>query len=188
MSNHTMPRRVVVTGYGAVTPLGASADACWASIMAGRLGYRYVDMSAHGVAARFFGLIDDEPTLKGVPAAIRRRLPRHGRLSLVAAREAMAMAFGDGHPLDSYDPLACGAIIGTGWGARMKPTSSMTSTRAPGWVRLSAAFSACPARQLPRVACSGACAVIRTRRWPPARPARLPLAMLLRLSAAGGRR
>ncbi|EMB4325071.1 beta-ketoacyl-[acyl-carrier-protein] synthase family protein [Pluralibacter gergoviae] len=118
MSNHTMPRRVVVTGYGAVTPLGASADACWASIMAGRLGYRYVDMSAHGVAARFFGLIDDEPTLKGVPAAIRRRLPRHGRLSLAAAREAMAMAFGDGHPHDSYDPLACGAIIGTGWGGQ----------------------------------------------------------------------
>lgn len=115
MSNYAMPRRVVVTGYGAVTPLGATADACWASIMAGSLGYRYVDMSAHGVAARFFGLIDEEPALKGVPAAIRRRLPRHGRLSLVAAREAMAMAFGDGHPHDSYDPLECGAIVGTGW-------------------------------------------------------------------------
>lgn len=115
MNNHTAARRVVVTGYGAVTPLGATADACWAAIMAGRLGYRAVDMSAHGIAARFFGLIDEEPSLKGVPAAIRRRLPRHGRLSLAAAREAMAMAFGDGHPHDSYDPLACGAIIGTGW-------------------------------------------------------------------------
>lgn len=115
MGHGNMPRRVVVTGYGAVTPLGASAAESWASIMDYRLGYRYTDLSADGISARFFGLIDEEPSLKGVPAAIRRRLPRYGRLSLAAAREAMGMAFGDGHPRDHYDLLECGAIVGTGW-------------------------------------------------------------------------
>lgn len=115
MGNGNMPRRVVITGYGAVTPLGANAEESWASIMDYRLGYRYVDVSEYGVSARFFGLIDEEPSLKGVPATVRRRLPRHGRLSLIAAREAMAMAFGEGHPKDHYDLLECGTIIGTGW-------------------------------------------------------------------------
>ncbi len=114
-NDNNMPRRVVVTGYGAVTPLGGNAGESWDSIMAYRLGYRFVDRADEGISARFFGLIDEEPSLKGVPAAIRRRLPRHGRLSLAAAREAMTMAFGEGHPKDHYDLLECGAIIGTGW-------------------------------------------------------------------------
>lgn len=115
MDNGNELRRVVVTGYGAITPLGMNAGESWASIMDYRLGYRFDDKSARGIKARFFGLIDDEPSLKGVPAAIRRRLPRHARLSLAAAREAMAMAFGEAHPQAHYDLLECGAIIGTGW-------------------------------------------------------------------------
>lgn len=34
------PRRVVVTGYGAVTPLGMNSAESWAAIMAYKLGYR----------------------------------------------------------------------------------------------------------------------------------------------------
>ncbi|MBK4715085.1 MULTISPECIES: beta-ketoacyl-[acyl-carrier-protein] synthase family protein [Tenebrionibacter/Tenebrionicola group] len=109
-------KRVVVTGYGAVTPLGITAQESWQAIMDGRLGYRAVDYSAYNIQSRFFGLIDEEPGLKGVPAAIRRRLPRYARLTLGAARQAVAMAFGDGQPQDVYDPLACGVIMGTGWG------------------------------------------------------------------------
>ncbi|PLO61049.1 beta-ketoacyl-[acyl-carrier-protein] synthase family protein, partial [Klebsiella michiganensis] len=92
------PRRVVVTGYGAVTPLGMNTSESWAAIMDYKLGYRYCDKSAAGIKSRFYGLIDEEPSLKGVPAAIRRRLPRYARLTLAAAREAMQMAFGDDTP------------------------------------------------------------------------------------------
>lgn len=108
-------RRVVITGFGAVTPLGNSAQESWQSIMDYRVGYRHVDKSAIAIKTHFLGLIDEEPSLKGVPAAIRRRLPRYARLTLASAREAVAMAFGDSTPGDHYDPFECGVIMGTGW-------------------------------------------------------------------------
>ena len=93
MSHSNSPYRVVITGYGAVTPLGDSAAESWQAIMDYRRGYRYVDLSANGIHTHFIGQVANEPSLKGVPAAIRRRLPRHARLALAAAREAVAMAF-----------------------------------------------------------------------------------------------
>ncbi|MBS0931824.1 beta-ketoacyl-[acyl-carrier-protein] synthase family protein, partial [Klebsiella michiganensis] len=82
MSHSKSPYRVVITGYGAVTPLGDSAAESWQAIMDYRRGYRYVDLSANGIHTHFIGQVANEPSLKGVPAAIRRRLPRHARLAL----------------------------------------------------------------------------------------------------------
>lgn len=115
MRHTNSPFRVVITGYGAVTPLGDTAAESWQAIMDYREGYRYVDMSSYNIHTRFLGQLDSEPSLKGVPAAIRRRLPRHARLALSAAREAMQMAFAELSPQRFYDPLMCGAVIGTGW-------------------------------------------------------------------------
>ena len=115
MKTNNAFKRVVVTGYGAVTPLGATAQESWQAIMDKRLGYRYVDKTHLSINTHFLGLIDEEPSLKGIPAAIRRRLPRFARLTLGAARQAIAMAFADNQPQDFYDPLDCGAIMGTGW-------------------------------------------------------------------------
>lgn len=115
MNKDSLPRRVVVTGYGAVTPMGMNAQQSWAAMMDYQLGYRYYDRSQAGIQSRFMGLIDEEPNLKGIPAAIRRRSPRFARLALGAAREAMTMAFDSGSPADYYDLLDCGVIMGTGW-------------------------------------------------------------------------
>ena len=46
-------RRVVVTGYGAVTALGGNAQQNWQAIMASRLAYRYHDKSAAGSTRAF---------------------------------------------------------------------------------------------------------------------------------------
>ena len=115
MNKPSVPRRVVVTGYGAVTPLGMSAEESWAAIMDYRTGYQYYDWREMGIKSHYFGVVNQEPDLKTVPAAIRRRLPRFARLALSSAREAMAMAFPEGTPADYYDLLDCGTIIGTGW-------------------------------------------------------------------------
>ncbi|BEM85520.1 3-oxoacyl-ACP synthase (plasmid) [Serratia marcescens] len=109
-------KRVVITGYGAITPLGSTAEESWQSIMSYQTGYRYVDKSTAGINAKFFGLIDNEPVLKGVPTAIRRKLPRFARLGLAAAQEAVTMAFNHAQPENFYDPLKCGTVVGTGWG------------------------------------------------------------------------
>jgi 3-oxoacyl-[acyl-carrier-protein] synthase II len=115
MNKAFSPRRVVVTGYGAVTPMGMTAADNWSAIMNYQVGYRRVDWSDMGIKARFFGLIEEELNLKKIPAAIRRRLPRFARLVVLAAQEAMGMAFHQASPADYYDLLECGTIIGTGW-------------------------------------------------------------------------
>ncbi len=125
-------KRVVVTGYGAVTPLGATAEESWQVMMENRLGYRYVDKKALNINTHFLGLLDEEPGLKGVPAAIRRRLPRFARLTLGAARQAMAMAFGDTPPHSFYDPLTCGVIMGTGWAGLDESYNAQTEFAAAG--------------------------------------------------------
>jgi 3-oxoacyl-[acyl-carrier-protein] synthase II len=109
-------KRVVVTGYGAITPLGLHAAQSWEAIMAYRTGYRYIDKQSAGIKSHFFGLIEEELSLKFLPAGIRRRLPRFAHLAIIAAHEAMSMAF-CGQPLMQFhSALASGAIIGTGWG------------------------------------------------------------------------
>lgn len=113
---NTQARRVVITGFGAVTPLGNTAQESWESIQAGRLGYKIVDLPGSNINAKFFGIVDKEPNIKFLPAAIRRRLPRYARLTLGAAREAIEQAFGEGKgPADFYDPKRCGVITGSGW-------------------------------------------------------------------------
>ncbi|EPL9569282.1 beta-ketoacyl-[acyl-carrier-protein] synthase family protein [Providencia rettgeri] len=144
MNQKTQLKRVVVTGYGAVTPLGETAQACWQAIMDKQLGYRYVDKTDKNIHSHFLGLIDDEPNLKGVPAAIRRRLPRHTRLTLGAAREAMEMAFSGRSPSEFYDPLMCGAIMGTGWAGLDESYMSVSEFDATGMTSPFNCFYAMP--------------------------------------------
>lgn len=144
MNQKTQLKRVVVTGYGAVTPLGGTAQACWQAIMDKQLGYRYVDKTDKNIHSHFLGLIDDEPNLKGVPAAIRRRLPRHTRLTLGAAREAMEMAFSGRSASEFYDPLMCGAIMGTGWAGLDESYMSVSEFDATGMTSPFNCFYAMP--------------------------------------------
>lgn len=115
-SNHPA-RRVVVTGYGSVTPLGNRVDACWESIMNYACGYRLHDTGDASIKARFFGKVGiDEKQFRAIPAAVRRALPRFARYAALAAQEAIGMAFKQQAPGDVYSPLDCGVIVGTGWG------------------------------------------------------------------------
>jgi 3-oxoacyl-[acyl-carrier-protein] synthase II len=101
-----MKRRVVITGTGAVTPLGVGAQALHESWASGVCGI--VD----GAGA----CTDFEPneylTVKEI-----RRLDRFSQMALVAADEALGQAAWD--PGSSYDPLRVGCVIATGIGGQM---------------------------------------------------------------------
>jgi 3-oxoacyl-[acyl-carrier-protein] synthase II len=99
-----MSRRVVITGVGAVTPLGVGARALHTGWLAGRTGIEA------GVGA----CSDFDPTdVMSVKAA--RRSDRFAQLAIGAAAEAVADA---GWDSDSppYDPAAVGCVIGSGIG------------------------------------------------------------------------
>ncbi|MBO1810568.1 beta-ketoacyl-[acyl-carrier-protein] synthase family protein [Serratia ureilytica] len=146
MDKERNTRRVVVTGYGAVTALGGNAPQNWQAIMANRLAYRYHDKSAAGIHARFFALLEAEPALEGVAARVSRRLPRFARLALAAASEAIDRAFSSGHvrPGHFYSSLDCGVIIGSGWGGQDEIMQNNADYLQSGMGQLFGCFHAMP--------------------------------------------
>ncbi len=112
----TERRRVVVTGLGAITPLGHTVDETWSSALAGTPGggpITLFDTSDHRcrIAAEVKGFDPDTHFDKKDV----RRLDRCSQFTLVAAREAMAHAgleFEEG----SDESWRAGALIGVGFG------------------------------------------------------------------------
>jgi 3-oxoacyl-[acyl-carrier-protein] synthase II len=104
--------RVVVTGLGAVTPLGLDAPTSWASAVAGRSGIGWItgfDTSAYPV--RIAAEVKDfDPTGLAPPKEVRR-LDRNVLLALAAAREAW-----DDAALDGIDPARVGVAVGSAIG------------------------------------------------------------------------
>ena len=106
-------RRVVVTGLGAVTPIGNDWRSTWDAAVAGRSGIDFIstfDTSAFPVriAAEVKGF--DPAAIVGPKEA--RRLDRNVLLSVAAATEAFADASLEG----VYEPSRVGVLFGTAIG------------------------------------------------------------------------
>lgn len=104
---------VVVTGLGAITPLGPDVASTWRALVAGESGIRgdalgdSGDDELRGVAA---GTMAVDPASL-LPTVQARRLDRSQQAALVAAAEAWADA-----NLSDVDPERLAAVIGTGIG------------------------------------------------------------------------
>ena len=106
--------QVVITGLGAVTPVGDDLASTWAALLAGTSGIglltdeRYADMPV-----RLAGQVVTDPAdrLDRVEA---RTLDRGQRLALLAAREAWADA---GTP--DVDPARLAVVVGSGVGGAL---------------------------------------------------------------------
>lgn len=110
-------RRVVVTGYGAISSMGQNVDQIWSGVMDYRLGYRQHEFADKSINARYFGFIDfDKAAMRPFSKKISKMLPLYAKYSLIASHEAIGMAFGD-EPLDDHvSPFERGVMLGTGWG------------------------------------------------------------------------
>jgi 3-oxoacyl-[acyl-carrier-protein] synthase II len=123
---------VVVTGLGAITPIGGDAPATWQAMLAGRSGVRAItDDWAQRLPCQIAAPAAVDPTTI-IDRVQARRLDRCEMLALVAAREAWADA---GSP--SVDPLRLGVAVASGIGGIGSTIAAYDTLREKGWSRLS---------------------------------------------------
>jgi len=93
-------RRVVITGIGAITPVGTGAEALWQGVLADRSAVRLIDrFDASASPSRIAAQINDFDPAAHLDPRRARRLDRFSALSVVAARMAVehaGIALGEG--------------------------------------------------------------------------------------------
>jgi 3-oxoacyl-[acyl-carrier-protein] synthase II len=105
-------RRVVVTGLGATTPLGADVDTTWKALLAGQSGVRLLTEDWRELLpVHFAARVATEPA-EQMERVEMRRLDRSEQFALVASREAWKDA---GSP-DDIDKERLGVVIASGIG------------------------------------------------------------------------
>src|SRR6266568_4393952 len=106
-------RRVVVTGLGAVTPIGGDAPSTWRAAVAGESGIDWITaFDASEFPVRVAAEVKDFDPTSVASAKDARRLDRNVLLALGAAKEAVADAKLDG----AYSPDRVGILFGTAIG------------------------------------------------------------------------
>src|SRR2546423_6053825 len=105
-------RRVVVTGLGAVTPLGNDAPSTWRAALAGESGIDFIrSFDASGFPVRIAAEVKDfDPSGAASPKEVRK-LDRNVLLALAAAKEAVEDA-----RLNGFDPARVGIVFGSAIG------------------------------------------------------------------------
>jgi 3-oxoacyl-[acyl-carrier-protein] synthase II len=124
--------RVVVTGLGTISPVGANVADSWQALLAGRSGVvRLTDDWAEDLPTRIAARAAAEPAplLDRVQA---RRLDRCEQFALIAAREAWADA---GPP--QVDPDRLGVVVSSGIGGVASTLAGYDALRDKGWQRVS---------------------------------------------------
>jgi 3-oxoacyl-[acyl-carrier-protein] synthase II len=103
----------VVTGLGAVTPIGGDAKSTWEAAVAGRSGIDFIrSFDASGFPVRIAAEVKDFDPSTVASHKEARKLDRYVLLSLGAAREAVAEANLEG----AYDPARVGILFGSAIG------------------------------------------------------------------------
>lgn len=132
------PADIVVTGVGAVSPLGNDLPATWAALIAGRSGAAPITrFDPTGYETTFAAEV------KGFDAAERlgrkdaRRTDRYTHYAVAAAQEALAAA---GLTIDETNAGRVGVLIGSGMGGAETLDAGMETVLTAGPKRLSPFF------------------------------------------------
>ena len=128
-------RRVVITGMGALTPLGLTARESWQAVKDGVCGIAPItqfDASAQKVklAAEVKGFVPEN--YLGKPEA--KRMGRFTQMAVVAAREAVADA---AFTLEEAEADRCGVIVSSGIGGLSITEDEHDRGKERGWDRVS---------------------------------------------------
>ncbi len=115
-----MSRRVVITGMGAVTPLGTGVEKFWNGIVENKIGFSFIDkFDSEATGVKIGGIVRDfnEEDYYGEKDCFdkkeARRMDGFTKFAVVASHEAMKDAGSDFSDIDAY---RAGVIVGCGVG------------------------------------------------------------------------
>lgn len=125
-----MKRRVVVTGLGAITPIGNSVDEFWSNIKKGCVGIDNItrfDTSEYKV--KLAAEVKNFQAKDYMDFKSAKRMAKFSQYAVAAAKEAMEDA---GLCMEKEDPFRCGVIIGSGIGSLETVESEYTKIQEKG--------------------------------------------------------
>ncbi len=107
-------KRVVITGMGAITPIGNTIDIFWNNLIAGECGIDFITaFSTEDIPVKVAGEVKNfNPSEHGMDAGSARRSDRYAQFAMCAANQAVA----DSGIKDQIDPERFGVYVGSGIG------------------------------------------------------------------------
>jgi len=109
-----MDRRVVITGYGVVSPIGIGIDAFWDSLANGRSGVtRVTSFDASQFSTQICAGVKNFEPEKYIDKKKVRKMDRFTQLAFAAAKMAIEEAKLD---MEKEDPFRVGVVVGSGIG------------------------------------------------------------------------
>ena len=129
-------RRVVVTGMGAVSPLGCGVPALWNAVLAGQSGIGPITrFDTAGFDVHIGGQCRDFNVVDYIDRKQAKRLDRFAQFGLVASIQAGRDAHID---VDTLDPHRVGVILGSGIGGIQELEDQHIRLRTKGASKVSA--------------------------------------------------
>ena len=111
-----MTERVVITGLGAITPIGANAHETWGNLVEGRSGIGPITLfDTTDFDARIGGEVKNFQPDELLSAREAKRLDRFCQFALIASREALADS---GLVIDESNSEDVGVLMGSGIGGQ----------------------------------------------------------------------
>ncbi|MCH8993509.1 MAG: beta-ketoacyl-ACP synthase II [Chloroflexi bacterium] len=145
-------RRVVITGMGAVTPLGLNVEDFWEGLVAGRSGIDWIKtMSTDDYPAKTAGEVDGFEPEQYLDRKDARRMARFSQLAVAASQEAIQHA---GLKPDEEEPGRMGVLLGNGIGGLPNTDQAVRTIVEKGGMRLDPFYML---KMLPNMAAAHLC-------------------------------
>ena len=138
-TNKIMDRkRTVVTGVGAITPLGQTPESFWINLVKGKSGIGPMTLcDPTDYPCQIAGEVTDFDPVDYLPSREARRMARFSQLAVAAALQSAQSA---GFSIEREDPYRIGVILGNGNGGFPTLEENCRILAAKGGMRMSPFF------------------------------------------------
>ena len=133
-----MKKRVVVTGMGAITPIGNSVDAFWEGIKQEKIGFDKISyFDASDYKCKIAAQVKDFDPAAYMDKKAARRMEQFCQFAIAASKEALEDA---GIDMEKEDAFRIGCSIGNGVGSLQAMEREHTKLMEKGPSKLSPLF------------------------------------------------